>query len=94
MKFCFKNEELCVKNEGFCMKTDDFCRFVTGGTTTNVARVKKSIEVTNGVVHIISAVLTPPADTRPSKQQGWPNHAATLAARPAISSAASCRPVA
>ena len=53
------------------MKTDDFCRFVTGGTTTNVARVKKSIEVTNGVVHIISAVLTPPADTRPSKQQGY-----------------------
>jgi len=45
--------------------------FVTGGTTTNVARVKKSIEVTNGVVHIISAVLTPPADTRPSKQQGY-----------------------
>ena len=53
------------------MKTDEFCRFVTGGITTNVARVKKSIEVTNGVVHIISAVLTPPADTRPSKQQGY-----------------------
>ena len=45
--------------------------FVTGGITSNVARVKKSIEVTNGVVHIISAVLSPPADTRPSKQQGY-----------------------
>ena len=45
--------------------------FVTGGLTTNVARVKKSIEVTNGVVHIISAVLSPPEDTRPSKQQGY-----------------------
>ena len=86
--------------------------FVTGGLTSNVARVKKSIKVTNGVVHIISAVLvrnalpsvscsrttlsrtmhilascsflppvshvagfddlqTPPADTRPSKQQGY-----------------------
>jgi hypothetical protein len=45
--------------------------FVTGGNTTNVARVKRSIEVTNGVVHIISAALVPPADTRPSKQQGY-----------------------
>ena len=45
--------------------------FVTGGITSNVARVTKSIEVTNGVVHIISAVLSPPADTRPSKQQGY-----------------------
>lgn len=45
--------------------------FVTGGNTTNVARVKKSIQVTNGVVHIISAVLIPPADTRRSKQQGY-----------------------
>lgn len=45
--------------------------FVTGGITTNIARVKKSIEVTNGVVHIISTVLSPPADTVPSKQQGY-----------------------
>ena len=45
--------------------------FVTGGMTTNVARVKKTIEVTNGVVHIISAVLDPPADSKPSKQQGY-----------------------
>ena len=45
--------------------------FVTGGITSNVARVKKSIVTTNGVVHIISAALTPPADTRPSKQQGY-----------------------
>ena len=35
-------------------------KVVTGGTTTNVARVKKSIRVTNGIVHIISAVFTPP----------------------------------
>ena len=45
--------------------------FVTGGNTTNVARVQKSIQVTNGVVHIISAVLIPPVDTRRSKQQGY-----------------------
>jgi uncharacterized surface protein with fasciclin (FAS1) repeats len=45
--------------------------FVTGGNTTDVARIKRSIEVTNGVVHIISAALVPPADTRPSKQQGY-----------------------
>jgi len=45
--------------------------FVTGGVTSNVARIKKSIGATNGVVHIISAVLSPPADTRPSKQQGY-----------------------
>ena len=45
--------------------------FVTSGNTTNVARVKKSVWVTNGVVHIISAVLIPPVDTRPSKHQGY-----------------------
>eukprot|EP01043_Picozoa_sp_COSAG02_P030738 COSAG02_NODE_1977_length_10205_cov_5.317633_11_plen_606_part_00 len=78
--------------------------FVTGGITSNVARVKKSIEVMNGIVrlallvffmpdiiilytpykhcsegqtnlsaqvHIISVVLAPPADTKPSKQQGY-----------------------